>query len=133
MKYMLLMQFGAEPVDFPPLDTWTPDEIKAHIAFMGESNRKLTESGELVSAEGLDGPEAAKIVRADAAGRPVVTDGPYSETKEFLIGYWIVDCEGPERALEIAAYLSTAPGPGGKPLNMPIQVRQIMAGPPEEM
>ena len=60
---------------------------------------------------------------------PVVTDGPFAETKEFLAGYWIVDVESPERAVEIAAHISAAPGPGGGPLNMPIEVRQVMCAP----
>jgi hypothetical protein len=72
-------------------------------------------------------------VRAGEGGVPVVTDGPYPETKEFLVGYWIVDCESQERAFELAASVSVAPGPGGKPLNMPIEVRQVMSALPEEL
>ncbi|MEV6419286.1 YciI family protein [Streptomyces sp. NPDC051662] len=133
MKYMLLMQFSEKTVDFAPLTEWTQDEVKAHIAFMRDTNSKLSEAGELVTAEGLAGPEQARIVRAGGDGSAVITEGPFPETKEFLAGYWIVDCESEERAVELAAYVSTAPGPGGKPLNMPIEVRQVMAGPPEEM
>ncbi|MCL7378371.1 YciI family protein [Streptomyces sp. 35G-GA-8] len=133
MKYMLLMQFSAKTADFAPLTEWTQDEVRAHIAFMRDTNSKLSDAGELVTAEGLAGPEQARIVRAGGDGSAVVTEGPFPETKEFLAGYWIVDCESDERAVELAAYVSTAPGPGGKPLNMPIEVRQVMAGPPEEM
>ncbi|MEV8390136.1 MULTISPECIES: YciI family protein [unclassified Streptomyces] len=133
MKYMLLMQFSEKTVDFAPLTEWTQDEVRAHIAFMRDTNSKLSDAGELVTAEGLAGPEQARIVRAGGDGSAVVTEGPFPETKEFLAGYWIVDCESDERAVELAAYVSTAPGPGGKPLNMPIEVRQVMAGPPEEM
>ncbi|MFE4370840.1 YciI family protein [Streptomyces sp. NPDC056835] len=133
MKYMLLMQFSEKTVDFPPLTEWTQDEIRAHIAFMRDTNSKLSEAGELVTAEGLAGPEQARIVRAGGDGSAVITEGPFPETKEFLAGFWIVDCDSAERAVELAAYVSTAPGPGGQPLNMPIEVRQVMAGPPEEM
>ncbi|MFE7567292.1 YciI family protein [Streptomyces sp. NPDC057539] len=133
MKYMLLMQFSERSADFAPLTEWTQDEVRAHIAFMRDTNSKLSDAGELVTAEGLAGPEQARIVRAGGDGSAVVTEGPFPETKEFLAGYWIVDCESDERAVELAAYVSTAPGPGGKPLNMPIEVRQVMAGPPEEM
>ncbi|MGW6743486.1 YciI family protein [Streptomyces sp. NPDC055025] len=134
MKYMLLMQFSEKTVDFPPVTEWAPEEIQAHIAFMRDTNTKFAETGELVTAEGLAGPDQARIVRAGGGGgAPVVTEGPYPETKEFLAGYWIVDCDSAERAVELAAHVSTAPGPGGKPLNMPIEVRQVMAGPPEEM
>jgi hypothetical protein len=133
MKYMLLMQFSEKTAGFPPITSWTPEEIEAHIAFMGDANKKLSAAGELVTAEGLAGQDQARIVRAGSGGAPVVTEGPYPETKEFLAGYWIVDCDSTERAIELAAFVSAAPGPGGRPLNMPIEVRQVMAGPPEEM
>ena len=133
MKYMLLMQFSAAATDFPSIDTWTPEEIQAHIGFMREVNAKLTADGELVQAEGLAGPQQARIVRAGEGGAPVVTEGPFAETKEFLAGWWIVDCETPQRAVEIAAHISTAPGPGGRPLNMPIEVHPVMSAPPQEM
>lgn len=132
MKYMLLMQFGPQN-DLPPIDTWPPQDVKAHITFMHEANGRLVEAGEFVDAQGLADPGQARIVRAGDGGAPVVTDGPYPETKEFLVGYWIVDCESPERAIDLAAYVSAAPGPGGRPLNMPIEVRQVMSGPPEEL
>jgi hypothetical protein len=133
MKYMVLMQFSAQTADFPSIDTWTPEEIQAHIAFMIDLNGKLADAGEFVDGQGLAGAEQAKIVRAGSSGNAVVTEGPFAETKEFLAGYWIVDCETPERAVEIAAHVSTAPGPGGRPLNMPIEVRPIMSAPPQEM
>lgn len=129
MKYMMLMQFGADS-DLPPISTWTEDEVRAHIAFMGATNHKLIEDGEFVDAQGLADPGRAKIVRSGDGAAPVVTDGPFPETKEFLVGYWIIDVETEDRAVEIAASVSAAPGPGGKPLNMPIQLRQIMDGPP---
>ena len=62
-----------------------------------------------------------------------MTDGPFPEAKEFLAGYWIVDVESTERAYAIAARASAAPGQGGEPLNMPIEVRQVMSGPPEDL
>ena len=94
--------------------------------------KKLGASGELVSAEGLAGPDQAKLVRAGDDGKPV-TDGVFPEAKEFLAGYWIVDVESAERAYEIAAEASAAPGPGGKPLKMGIEVRQVMSAPPKEL
>ena len=133
MKYMLLMQFSEATTDFTPITEWTPQEIQAHIGFMQETNAKLTEAGELVDAQGLAMPATAKIVRSHAGGAPLVTEGPFAETKEFLAGWWIVDCDGPERAVEIAAYVSAAPGPKGEPLNMPIEVREVMSAPPTEL
>ncbi len=132
MKYMLLMQFGPQS-GISPVDTWSPEDIKAHVEFMHDVNRGLVEAGEFVDAQGLAMPDQARIVRAGEGGVPVVTDGPFPETKEFLVGYWIVDCEGPERAYELAGHISTAPGLNGEPLNMPIEVRQVMAAPPQDL
>ncbi|HEX6134424.1 MAG TPA: YciI family protein [Longimicrobiales bacterium] len=111
------------------VNEWSAEDFRAHMAFMHDFNRQLTESGELVGGEGLAEPAEARVVRAGKAGAPVVTDGPFAEAKEFLAGYWIVDVESAERAYEIAAQASAAPGPGGAPLNMPIEVRQVMSAP----
>jgi hypothetical protein len=111
---------------------WPKKDLQAHIAFMLGLNKELHGRGELVSAEGLAFPEQARLVRAGKDGRPV-TDGIFPESKEFLAGFWIIDVDGPQRAYEIAARVSAAPGPGGAPLNMPIEVRPIMSGPPPEM
>jgi hypothetical protein len=91
--------------------------------------KELSEAGELVAAEGLAPPGQARIVRAGKGAAPEVTDGPFAEAKEFLAGFWIVDVENPQRAYEIAARASACPGPGGKPLNMPIEVREVGAPP----
>lgn len=129
MKFMLMMNAPRGDGDWG-VKNWTPDDFKAHIAFMKRFATELKEAGELVGAEGLASPGRARIVRAGKAGAPEVTDGPFPESKEFLAGYWIVDVETPEKAYAIAARASAAPGPGGKPLNMPIEVREVMSGPP---
>ena len=131
MKYILMMHAPRGTGDYQ-INSWSPDDFKAHIAFMQRLNRELTDSGELVGAEGLAPPGQAKVVRAGKNGAPAVTDGPFAESKEFLVGYWIVDVERPERAYEIAARASSAPGPGGAPLVIPIEVRQVMSAPPTE-
>jgi hypothetical protein len=95
---------------------WTPDDLKAHIEFMMTLNADLSASGELAGAK--------------KDGTPMVTDGPFTETKEFLAGYWIVNVPNAERAYAIAARASSAPGRGGVPLNMPIEVREVMSAPP---
>ena len=100
---------------------------------MMQFNKALKQAGELVGAEGLAGPEAARLVRAGANGAPEVTDGPFAEAKEFLAGYWIVDVDSTARAYEIAAHASAAPGKGGVPLNMPIEVREVMSAPPADL
>jgi hypothetical protein len=133
----MLMMHYVEQVDskgqrVPPMTSWDPDDIKAHQTFMMKMDRALAESGERVDGQGLAGPEHAKIVRAQAGGPPAITDGPFPESKEFLAGYWIVDVDSEERAIAIAAEASAAPGPGGVPMSIPFEVRQVMTGPPEE-
>jgi hypothetical protein len=130
MKYILMMNTMKAASD--GILTWPRETIQAHIRYMMELNRELSASGELVSAEGLAWPDQAKVVRAGKDGEPI-TDGVFPESKEFLAGYWIVDVETPERAYAIAARASAAPGMGGEALNMPIEVRQVMGGPPPDM
>ena len=129
MKYMLMMNAPGKVQ--AQIAAWPMEDIKAHIAFMRKFARKLAEAGELVVAEGLAGPEQAKLIRAGAGGAPI-TDGVFPEAKEFLAGYWIVDVESEARAIQIAAEASAAPGPGGRPINMAIELRQVMSGPPPE-
>ena len=128
MKYILMM--NCPRTGYDSFGAWPKKDIQAHIAFMKEFDQILRKSGELVSGEGLADPKQAKRVRAGKDGAPI-TDGVFPESKEFLAGYWIVDVENPERAYAIAAQASAAPGPGGSPINMPIEVRQVMSGPPE--
>lgn len=130
MKYILMMNVTKAGVD--TYRAWSEKDIQAHFAALRAINKDLTESGEFVATEGLAFPEQAKIVRAGKDGRPI-TDGIFPESKEFLAGYWIVDVENAERAYEIAARISAAPGPGGTPTDMPMEVRQIMTARPVEM
>jgi len=129
MKYILMMNTMRAGSGVP---NWPQKDLQAHIAFMKNLNKELCESGELVSAEGLSFPDQAKLVKAGKDGVPM-TDGVFPESKEFLAGFWIIDVDSPQRAYEIAAMASGAPGPGSVPLNMPIEVRPIMSGPPPEM
>lgn len=128
MRFMLMMHAPRGTGDYQ-VNSWSPDDFKAHIAFMQQLNRDLIASGEFVGAEGLAPPGQAKVVRAGRDGTPAVTDGPFAESKEFLVGYWIVDVDSAQRAYEIAGRASTAPGPGGAPLGLPIEVRQVMVAP----
>jgi hypothetical protein len=129
MKYILMMSVprgGSYEID-----SWPKEDVQRHMAFLIGLNKELRAAGELVSITALAAPDRAKVVRAGKGGQPV-TDGVFPEAKEFLAGYWIVDVESAERAYAIAARASAAPGPGGVPLDMPIEVRQVMSGPPEE-
>jgi hypothetical protein len=130
MKYMLMM-FGTKS-GWEALSTWPKKDIEAHIGFMMGFAKELGASGELVAAEGLAGPDLARVVRAGKDGEPI-TDGVFPEAKEFLAGYWIVDVESPEQAYRIAARASAAPGLGGAPMSIPIEVREVMSGPPKDL
>lgn len=127
MKYILMMNTMKAGQGVPD---WPQKDLQAHIAFMMKLNQDLREAGELVSAEGLSFPNQARLVRAGKNGVPI-TDGIFPESKEFLLGYWIVDVAAPERAYEIAGRISAAPGPGGVPTNMPIEVRQFAIHAPQ--
>jgi hypothetical protein len=131
MKYMLMMNAPRGNGDWG-VASWPLADLKAHIAFMRNFAKDLHEKGQLVGAEGLASPGEARVVRAGKDGAPDVTDGPFPEAKEFLAGYWIVDVESAQEAYEIAGRASAAPGPGGKPLNLAIEVRQVMSAPPVE-
>ena len=133
MRFMLLQNYGEVESDCPPMTEWTPEDIKAHIDFQNVLNDELIKSGELVDAQGLAGPDQAKFVVSDGASAPVITDGPYPESKELLAGYRMVDVESVERALEIAAQASAAPGPNGVPIQQSIEVREVLSAPDPEV
>ena len=133
MKYMLMMHAPRAGWKDAGIGTWPMEDIKAHITFMHRFNKELTEAGEFVDGQGLALPEDARVVRAGKGGAPEVTDGPFAEAKEFLAGFWIIDCESKERAYEIAARVSAAPGKGGVPMSIPIEVREVMSAPPVDM
>ncbi|MEO7134502.1 MAG: YciI family protein, partial [Vicinamibacterales bacterium] len=92
----------------------------------------LKSAGQWVSAEGLVSPDEARLVVANDDGSPSVTDGPFAETKEFIAGYWIIDAKDADEAYRFAARVSACPGPGGKPLNMPVEVRAVSSAPPAD-
>jgi len=129
MKYILMMHCPQN--GYESFGSWPPEAIQRHIGFMMNLNKELRESGELAGAEGLADPREAKVVRTGKDGTPV-TDGVFPEAKEFLAGYWLVQVDRAERAFEIAAKASSAPDPNGEPMGIPIEVRQVMSGPPDE-
>jgi hypothetical protein len=133
MRFMLLQNYGQTESGCPPMTEWSGEDIKAHIAFQQALNTELLERGELVDAQGLAGPEVARFVVSDGISAPVVTDGPYPESKELLAGYRLVDVETAERAIEIAAQASAAPGMDGVPIRQPIEVRQVLSAPDPEV
>ncbi|HKV61861.1 MAG TPA: YciI family protein [Candidatus Acidoferrum sp.] len=120
MKYILLMSGTKAGVD--SYRAWSKSDIDAHMGVLHKISQDLTQSGEFVATQGLSEPNEARVVRGLRNGMPL-TDGIFPESKEFLLGYWIVDVQSPERAYTIAGLISSAAGPGGVPTNMPIEVR----------
>ena len=124
-RFLLLVNYDNGVVEEPMLN-WDPADIKAHMAYYDALNSELTETGELVDGTALAWPEHAKTVRSDGRSAPVVTDGPYAEAKEQLAGFQVFEFDSLDRAIEIAARLSAVPGPGGVPIQQPIEIRQVM-------
>jgi hypothetical protein len=126
MKYILLMNGTKAGVG--TYQAWSQKDRDAHMAVLQDIGKELSKSGEFVATQGLAEPNEAKVVRGEKNGMPI-TDGIFVESKEFLLGYWIVDVESPERAYAIAGRISAASGPGGLPTNMPIEVRRFATHP----
>lgn len=129
-KYLLLKHYRGAPTaaNDVPMDRWTPDEVSAHLGFMDDLADRLQTSGELVDAQAL-APEGT-WVRYDGPGRPAVTDGPFAETKDLVAGWMAIDVDTHERALEVAAELSSAPGAGGEPIHEWLELRPFLTAPP---
>ena len=129
-KYLLLKHYRGAPaaVNDVPMDQWTPEEVTAHIRYMDDFAARLKETGEFVDEHALS-PEGM-WVRYDGAGRPPVTDGPFAETKDLIAGWMVIDVDTHERAIELAAELSAAPGAGGEPIHEWLEVRPFMSEPP---
>src|SRR6201747_702212 len=127
-KYLLLKHYRGGPTPHPefsaPMDTWTPQEINDHVAFMDHVADVLRERGEFVDAQAL-APQGA-FVRFDGEGRPPVTDGPFAETKDLIAGWRRIHGDRGEGAPEAPALLSSAPGGGGRPLHEWIEVRPFL-------
>jgi hypothetical protein len=134
MRFMLLQAYGGVELEgCVPMSEWAPEDVKAHIEFQHTLNAELLERGELVDAQGLAGPEQAKVVVSDGTTPPKIVDGPYPESKELLAGYRMIDVDTLDRALEIAARSSAAPGPEGVPIKQQIEVRQVLGAPDPEV
>lgn len=129
-KYLLLKHYRGAPaaVNDVPMDRWTPGEITAHIQYMNDFADRLKHSGEYVDSQALSADGA--WVRSDGSGRPPVTDGPFAETKDLIAGFMIIDVDSYDRAVELAAELSAAPGAGGAPIHEWLEVRPFLTSAP---
>ncbi len=128
-KYLLLKHYagGLEPYrPVPPMDQWAPEDVEAHIAFQRHVSVVLQESGELVDAQAL-APTRTWVRYGGPGAAPVTTDGALPETSDLVAGWYMVDVESYERAAEIAAYVSSEPGPGGEPLYEWIDIREVLS------
>ena len=127
-KYLLLKHYrgGPDPYrPFPPMDQWAPEDVEAHITFQNEVTRLLQERGEYVDMQTL-APARTWVRYGGPGAAPVTTDGPHPETSDLVAGWYMVDVDSRERALELAAFISSEPGPGGEPVYEWIDVREVM-------
>ena len=129
MRFMLLQSYAPVASGMAPINEWSQADIQAHIEFQIALNRELLALGELVDAQGLAGPDEARFVTSDGQQPPVVSDGPFPETKELIAGYRLVEVASLERAIELAARISAGPGIGGAPVRQTIEVRQVLGAP----
>jgi hypothetical protein len=133
MKYLVMVQ-GTQ-ADYDAMrgrasansPAWSEEEVQAMFAYMGAINDDLSETGEFVDGQGLAEPAQTRHVTLGDDGKAVITDGPYSETKELLAGYWVLECESLERVTEIAERVARCPQPAGAP-DYPVVIRPIMDG-----
>ena len=116
MKYLLLLYDDAEAVATLSADQ-RRSMVEDHIAYAG----MLRERGAYVYGDPVDDPRTARTMRFSGDGEPIVTDGPFLEAKEHVGGFYLVDVENKERALELAAQIPDAAIPG-----LGIEVRQVM-------
>lgn len=129
-KYLLLKHYRGAPApsNDVPMGEWTPEEVTAHIQYMNDFAARLQENGEFVDAQAL--AQEGTWVRFDGEGKPPVTDGPFAETKDLIAGWMAIDVDSYDRALELAAELSAAPGAGGKPIQEWLELRPFMSEAP---
>jgi hypothetical protein len=127
-KYLLLKHYRGGPEPHrrcPPMDQWAPEDVEAHMAFQNHVSELLEENGEYVDAQALT-PARTWVRYGGPEAAPVTTDGPHPETSDLVAGWWMIDVDSRERAVELAAYVSSEPGPGGEPLYEWIDVREVM-------
>jgi len=106
MRYLMSVHSGTEYGEFGGYPS--REEMLASFADTGAFNDKLQADGYWVFADGLEEPAAAVVVDGQVGGTPVVTDGPYSEAKEHIAGFWVIDVPDHDTAVRLAAEASRA-------------------------
>ncbi|MFG3702173.1 YciI family protein [Micromonospora sp. NPDC047620] len=124
MRFVLLSRFSVVTTDAAGAVAWRPEDLETHFRYMRDLNRTLGSTGELVSTHELALAQQARVVRA--GGGDVVVDDAGRADGDAVTCYWLVDCETLERAVEIAASVSAAPGPSGLPLNHVVELRRVI-------
>ena len=122
-KYLLLKHYrGApEPPNNVPMSEWTPAEVDAHVQYMNDFAARIEATGEFVTSFALS--ESGAWVRSGGDGQPPVTEGPFPDDRDLIAGGMIIEAATYERALELAAELSAAPGAGGEPIREWLELR----------
>jgi hypothetical protein len=111
------------------MDQWAPEDVEAHLAFLRNVSEVI--GGEYVEGQALT-PARTWVRYGGPDAAPVTTDGPLPETSDLIAGWYMIDVESHERALEVAAYVSSEPGPGGEPMYEWLEVREVISGAPSE-
>jgi hypothetical protein len=94
------------------MDQWAPEDVEAHIAFMKHVSELLEENGEYVDAQRSRGRAPGWATPGRTSRRSPPT-GPLPETSDLVAGWFMIDVESRERAVELASYVSSEPGPAG--------------------
>lgn len=125
-KYVMIKHYRGAPasVNDVPMDQWTPEEVSAHVGYMNDFADRLRGTGEFVDSQAL-APEGT-FVRYDGEGSPPLTYGPLPESKDLVAGWMVIDVDSHDRALELAAELSAAPGAGGRPIHEWLELRPFL-------
>lgn len=120
-RYALIKHYRGVPADFPPMSTWTPDDVRAHVDYMERFADKLRASGEFVDSLALS--EEAELITADGSTRAVPA------SKALVAGWMLIDVPSARRARELAAELAAAPGKDGVPLREWLELRPAYGAP----
>jgi len=112
---------------------WTSGCLRTWRRIWISSGRSalLEENGEYVDVQALT-PARTWVRHGGPDAAPVTSDGPLPETSDLVAGWYMIDVESHERAVERAAYVSSEPGPGGEPLYEWIDVREVMSEAPSD-
>jgi hypothetical protein len=114
-KHLLLKHYSSGPEPrrpVPPMDQWAPEDVEAHIAFMKHVSELLEETASTSTRRRSRGRAPGWATPGRTSRRSPPT-GPLPETSDLVAGWFMIDVESRERAVELASYVSSEPGPAG--------------------